>query len=67
MQASSSLGVQAEHWVQASSMQQLQQAVRSIRQQQMELAPELQLVRPIPFITAVARALAPSSFSSVRY
>uniref|UniRef100_A0A383W008 N-acetyltransferase domain-containing protein n=1 Tax=Tetradesmus obliquus TaxID=3088 RepID=A0A383W008_TETOB len=44
MQASSSLSVQAEHWVQASSMQQLQQAVGSIRQQQMELAPELQLV-----------------------
>jgi hypothetical protein len=43
-QASSSLGVQAEHWVQASSLQQLQQAVCSIRQQQMELAPELQLV-----------------------
>eukprot|EP00882_Tetradesmus_deserticola_P031924 GHRQ01036108.1.p1 GENE.GHRQ01036108.1~~GHRQ01036108.1.p1 ORF type:complete len:329 (+),score=138.91 GHRQ01036108.1:376-1362(+) len=43
-QASSSLGVQAEHWVQASSLQQLQQAVRCIRQQQMELAPELRLV-----------------------
>jgi hypothetical protein len=38
------MGVQAEHWLQASSLQQLQQAVRSIRQQQMELAPELQLV-----------------------
>jgi hypothetical protein len=43
-QASSSLGVQPEHWVQASSLQQLQQAVRSIRQQQMELTPELRLV-----------------------
>jgi hypothetical protein len=43
-QASSSLGVQQEHWVQASSLQQLQQAVRSIRQQQMELTPELRLV-----------------------
>ncbi|KAF6253297.1 acyl-CoA N-acyltransferase [Scenedesmus sp. NREL 46B-D3] len=43
-QASSSLGAQAEHWVQASSLQQLQQAVRSIRQQQRELVPEMRLV-----------------------